>query len=233
MRKAFLVFCLTAVFAATASAEPLIFHASTSGQKTQDQGEGGGNPFASALIEILARPKMRLAGLPEALRALTVKKSDGLQTPDVPGAVVPKDWKLAPSQAGETRTALVLVVSDYRRAGANSLPGAEHDARRIASALTAAGFATGTALDRDLAGMRKRLGEFAAKSAGYDAAAIYTTGHGLESEGAVYLLPGDFPASQGKAALGTHALPLREIAKAAKARRVNLVFYGGCRDNPF
>ena len=81
--------------------------------------------------------------------------------------------------------------------------------------------------------MRKRLGEFAAKSAGYDAAAIYTTGHGLELEGAVYLLPGDFPASQGKAALGTHALPLREIAKAAKARRVNLVFYGGCRDNPF
>ena len=50
MRKAFLLFCLTAVFAATASAEPLIFHASTSGQKTLDQGEGGGNPFASSLV---------------------------------------------------------------------------------------------------------------------------------------------------------------------------------------
>ena len=233
MRKAFLVFCLTAVFAATASAEPLIFHASTSGQKTLDQGEGRGQSICQ-----LADRDPRAAGnaarrLPEALRVLTVKKSDGLQTPDVPGTVVPKDWKLAPSRAGETRTALVLVVSDYRRAGANSLPGAEHDARRIASALTAAGFATETALDLDLAGMRKRLGEFAAKSAGYDAAAIYTTGHGLELEGTVYLLPGDFPASQGKAALGTHALPLREIAKAAKARRVNLVFYGGCRDNPF
>ena len=42
--------------------------------------------------------------------------------PDVPGAVVPKDWRLTPPQAGEKRTALVLVVSDYRRAGGIRFP---------------------------------------------------------------------------------------------------------------
>ena len=180
MRKLLLVLCLAAGFATAASAQPLIFHASTSGQQTLDRGEGGGNPFASSLIEILGRPETRLAELPDALRVLTVKKSSGAQTPDVPSAVSPKDWRLVPPQSGEKRIALVLVVSDYGRSGAELLPGAEHDARRIASALAGAGFVTETALDLDLSGMRKRLNDFADKSSGYDAAAIYTTGHGLE-----------------------------------------------------
>ncbi len=187
MRKLFLLLCLTSVFTAAATAEPLIFHASISGQRT----------------------------------------------PDVPGAVYPKEWMLVPARPGEKRIALVLVVSDYRRSGAASLPGVEHDARRIASALTAAGFVTKTALDLDLSSMRKRPGDFAAKSTDYDSAAIYTTGHGLESEGTVYLIPGDYPIEQGKLALRAKALPLQEIANMAHARRVNLVFYGGCRDDPF
>lgn len=232
MRKLFLIFCLMASFSA-ARGEPLVFHASSSGQKTLDQGEGGGNPFASSLVEILGGPEVRLGGLPDALRALTKKKSGNYQTPDVPRAVAAKDWRLVPAAAGEKRIALVLVVSDYSRAGLESLEGAAHDARRIASALTSAGFATETALDLDFAGIRKKLGEFAAKSAGYDAAAIYTTGHGLESGGVVYLVPADYPAAQEKAALSSAAMQLKEIASAARARKVNLVFYGGCRDHPF
>ena len=38
-----------------AHAETLRFHASAAGQQTLDQGEGGGNPFASALLHILDR----------------------------------------------------------------------------------------------------------------------------------------------------------------------------------
>lgn len=122
MRKLLLVLCLAAGFATAASAQPLIFHASTSGQQTLDRGEGGGNPFASSLIEILGRPETRLAELPDALRVLTVKKSSGAQTPDVPSAVSPKDWRLVPPQSGEKRIALVLVVSDYGRSVQNCFP---------------------------------------------------------------------------------------------------------------
>jgi hypothetical protein len=232
MRKLFFILCMLVSFSA-ARGEPLVFHASSSGQKTLDQGEGGGNPFASSLIEILGRPEVRLGGLPEALRALTKKKSGNYQTPGVPRAVPAKDWRLVPPAAGEKRIALVLVVSDYSRAGLESLEGAAHDARRIAAALASAGFATETALDLDLAGMKRKLGEFAAKSAGNDAAAIYTTGHGLESGGIVYLVPADYPAAREKEALGSSAIRLKEIAGAARARKVNLVFYGGCRDHPF
>ncbi len=144
-----------------------------------------------------------------------------------------KDWKLVPRQAGEKRVALVLVVSDYRQSRASSLPGAAHDAHRIADALTKAGFVTETALNLDLSNMRRKLAEFAAASTDFDAAAIYTTGHGLETNGEVYLIPGDYPRNEGNAALRAKALPLAVIANAARAKHVNLVLYGGCRDDPF
>jgi uncharacterized caspase-like protein len=81
--------------------------------------------------------------------------------------------------------------------------------------------------------MRRKLADFAAASADFDAAVIYTTGHGVESNGAVYLIPGDYPTQEGNTALAAKALPLIEIANAARAKRVNLVFYGGCRDDPY
>src|SRR5690242_9993313 len=66
------------------NADALVFYACTSGKQTLDRDEGGGNPFASSLIDILARPRLRLAELPVALRELTRKKSRGFQSADVP-----------------------------------------------------------------------------------------------------------------------------------------------------
>jgi hypothetical protein len=219
-------------FEGSARSEPLIFQASTSGHQTLDQGEGGGNPFASSLIEILQRREVRLAELPEKLRVLTVKKSRGYQTPDVPDVATAFDWRLVPRSSSEKRIALVLVVTNYDHAGAVSLPGAAYDAQRVGAALSKAGFETEIALDLDLQGMREKLKSFEAASSSYDVATIYTTGHGVESKGVVYLVPGDFPLSQGENALHSSALPLPEIAKAVRAKTVNLVFYGACRDNP-
>src|SRR5690349_17011993 len=68
-------------------AEALVFHASESGKQTLDQGEGGGNPFASALIKILERPSLTLSLLPATLRGLTMQKSRRFQSADVPASV--------------------------------------------------------------------------------------------------------------------------------------------------
>jgi hypothetical protein len=223
---------LIAGVCSAARSETLVFHASASGQQTMDLGDGGGNPFASALIEILQQNKVRLADLPKKLQALTIEKSSGLQTPDVPKNVSARDWVLAPTRPGEKRIALVLIVSSYNSEG-NSLPGAAHDAKRMSAALTKAGFMTELALDLDLQGMKKKLAEFGDASSSFDVAAIYTTGHGVESDGVVYLVPGAFPVSQGNAALPASALPLRDIAASPRAKSLNLVFYGGCRNNPF
>lgn len=214
-------------------AETLLFHASSSGKQTLDEGEGGGNPFATSLIEVLAQPRAELRDLPAALQRLTVQKSGGFQTPDVPAGVTRPDWSLVPAQSGERRIALVLVVSDYRSGGAPSLLGAKNDARRIATALRRAGFDTDIALDFDLMSMRRTLDDFASRSAQYDAAAIYVTGHGVEVARTVYLLPGSYPVDLKNAALDDQAICLADIAGAPRAREINLVFYGGCRDNPF
>ena len=220
----------------TASAEgvPAVFLASGAGQRTLDEGDGGGNPFASALIDLLGRPEIRLRDLPGRLTDLTIARSAGAQRPDVPVIAVEPDWPLAAPPPGETRIALVLVVSDYTGAhGAPPLAGARRDAHRIAAALTRAGFHTEVALDADLAGMRQALAAFALRSRGADAALIYTTGHGVEVFGSVYLLPSAYPIPEGRIALERAALPLREIRNSLRARRVNMLFYGGCRDDPF
>jgi hypothetical protein len=65
-----------------------------------------------------------------------------------------------------------------------------------------------------------------------DAAAIYTTGYGVEIDGTVYFLPGDYPIYEGNQALKRRALPLPEIAGSTVGKVVKLVFYAGCRDNP-
>jgi hypothetical protein len=81
--------------------------------------------------------------------------------------------------------------------------------------------------------MKEKLAGFRGRSISSDAAVIYTTGHGVEVGGIVYLIPGDYPLTQGDNALGQRALPLTEISGSLKAKQVNLLFYAGCRDNPF
>lgn len=215
-------------------AETFLFHASQSGKPTLDQGEGGGNPFASALIELLQRPSLSLQELPAALRQMTEKKSRGFQSPDGPMEMPVESLALVPPAKSGQRIALVLVVSDYRLSnGAQSLPGARHDAERVASAFQRAGLMAEVALDLGLDGMRAKLAEFGDRSRRADLALIYVTGHGIEVGGKVFLLPGNYPVKERDAALDNSALALSEVALAPHATQANLVFYAGCRDNPF
>jgi hypothetical protein len=234
LRRVRAVVIAIAVSIVPVRAETLVFHASASGKQTLDQGEGGGNPFASSLVEILKQTSVKLSDLPAALQRLTAEKSRGFQSADVPKFAVPQNWLLVPARLGESRVALVIVMSDYAKSGgAQSLPGAKHDAERIASALKQAGFTTEVAVDLDLRSVRAKLTEFATRSNEHDAAIIYTTGHGVEVGGKVFLLPGDYPISERNSALAERAVSLSEIGESVRAKQVNLVFYGGCRDNPF
>lgn len=235
MRKHLLLTVLCAlVLAMPARSETLIFHASTSGHDTLDEGHGGGNPFASALIETLSKSPLNLVDLASGVRKLTAKKSDGFQNADIPKKLSPPQWSMLPPASGERRLALVMVVADYSKVGlAQSLPGAKHDAERVAASLKRAGFSTEVALDLDLTAMKRRLAAFAEQSAQHDAAVIYTTGHGMEVSGTVYLLPGNYPIQQRTAGLAANALRLSDISASMHAKQVNMLFYAGCRGNPW
>lgn len=217
-------------------AETLLFHATAAGRQALDQDESGGNPFASALIEQLSKRRVTLSEFPIALRDMTTAKAAKLafvQIPDVPVMVVDKSWPVVPRKPKESRIALILVVTDYRKSdGLPSLPGAKFDADRLESALNKAGFRTRAVVDQSVDAMRSTLDDFASNSKQADVALIYTTGHGVEVDGNIYLLPGNYPAREKNSALNWHAVKLTQISQAAQAKKLNFIFYGGCRDNP-
>jgi uncharacterized caspase-like protein len=125
----------------------------------------------------------------------------------------------------------VLIVSDYAGAGLAPLGGAAHDERRISAMLGANGFSVVQGVAPDRRSLVDALAGFGRIAASHDVAVIYSTGHGIESNGSVYLIPGDYALKDGwsPARLRTHAVSVDRIAAACRASMLNLVFFAGCR----
>ncbi len=214
-------------------AQPLFYYAGAPGRLTTDRDRTGGNPFATALVDVLDDPGLRLRDFGTSIAGATHLASDGWQSAQVPRRVPLPNWRFSGDVAGEDRVALVLVNSDFEAAGVSSLPGALFDAARVPEALGRAGFETQVVLDRDGAAVRAALEAFAIRSAEADVAVIYLGGHGVEHGRVVYWLMGDYPDPQSSAGLATHAFALPDVAKAARAGMLNFVMYAACRDDPF
>jgi len=215
---------------APAPPQPLVYYAGQPGRLTQDRDRLGGNPFASALVEVLKAGPATLGDFTGALAASNARHSGGWQQLQFPKKL--PHWKM--DAAGEEkRVALVLINADYSKSsGVGSLPGAAFDAQRVPEALRKAGFETTLVLDANAEAARKAIAEFAAQSEGADASLIYVGGHGIQHRRVVYWMMGDYPERDSKW-LPTHAISLDEIGRAGRARDVNLVLYASCRDDPF
>lgn len=210
-------------------AEPVVFYASRSGRPTLDQGEGGGNPFASALIDLLERPSLTYSEFRTDLVALTREKSRGFQEPDASTSVDSTHWRVKPISASARRVALVFVYSNYGNAGVTPLPGAKRDLVRVSAALKGAGFDVQAAIDPTQNDLRVALDVLSRRSQKAEAAVIYLTGHGFEHRGQVYLMPNDYPFAEGSKRLSELAVHVPSLASYLKARSANLVLFGGCR----
>ncbi len=210
--------------------EPLMFYAGQPGRLTQDRDRLGGNPFASALVDVLKSQPVTLEDFTARLSAANARRSGGWQQLQFPKKL--PYWKMDAGSSGK-RVALVLINADYSKTdGVYSLPGAAFDAKRVPEALTAAGFETTLVLDVNAATAREKLAQFAKLSESADASVIYVGGHGVQHKRVVYWMMGDYPEQDSKW-LPTHAISLDEIGKAGHARAVNLVLYASCRDDPF
>ena len=203
------------------------------GEEAMDRDAFGGNPLASALIKVAQDRQTTFRDALPRLLELTAAYSDELHHP-VAGALADDGWRLGTPAPGERRVALVAVFAEYRLdTQLPSLPGAAFDAIRISRALRAAGFTTEMVVAREGTELRAALADHGRRSADADTSLIYVTGHGVEHRGRIALLPGDYPASAGAAALPTRGIMLDEIAGAGRAHLRNLLFYGGCRNDPF
>ncbi len=100
-------------------------YASQSGRATMDRGEDGGNPFASAFVELLQRPSLTLAELIDQISAITQQKSGGYQLPDVSGIRGASNWRIKPARSNGKNVALVATFSRYTAEDVPLPPGAE------------------------------------------------------------------------------------------------------------
>lgn len=208
------------------------FWATRSGGETLDGPNGSGNPFATSLIEAMADPALDFATACARVRQRTGEISNGFQAVEAVGLEQAPAWRFQPA-GGERRAALVLIFSDYSASdAAPSLPGAATDGARIERAFAATGFDTRLVANpsRDL--LATELAAFARRSARADVAAIYSTGHGVEEGGVQYVLYGDHVVADRTAGL-QRAAKWADIAPAARARKLNLAIWAGCRNNPF
>lgn len=220
-------------FAALTFAAPLaaqappaaLVHATQGGTPAFDGDPSGGNPFATAFIQALGEgPGDDRATLTER----TLANSGGGQRPDLAGA--PATLDLRPNGKA---VALVIVFADYGDdQGLASLPGAAFDAARVSAALKRAGYAASLAIVGSRAEYLDRLAAFTRQSAGADEALLYTTGHGMEAGGNVWLIPPEFDPADRSNALEPRAIRVAALGGKLGAKQRNQVFYAGCRDNP-
>ena len=132
----------------------------------------------------------------------------------------------------EKRVALVLGNSAYRNVAPLANP--VNDSARIASTLKEAGFDVVDSR-RDLAAVeiRRALRDFADKARDADIAVVYYAGHGIEVDGANYLIPVDARLERDTD-IYDEGLSLDRILIAIEpAKKLRLVILDACRDNPF
>ncbi|UGA42769.1 caspase family protein [Bradyrhizobium quebecense] len=132
----------------------------------------------------------------------------------------------------EKRVALVLGNSAYRNTAPLANP--VNDASVMAATLKNAGFDV-VDFRKDLPAVetRRALREFADLARDADIALVYYAGHGIEVDGANYLIPVDARLERDTDVYD-EAFSLDRILVAIEpARRLRLVILDACRDNPF
>ena len=108
----------------------------------------------------------------------------------VSAALVLLWWAVAAAPAAaEGRVALVIGNAAYDHAGVLANPG--NDATDVGAALRRLGFDVTPVRDGGKAALEGALADFADASAGADVALVFYAGHGLDVNGANYLVPVD------------------------------------------
>jgi uncharacterized caspase-like protein len=132
----------------------------------------------------------------------------------------------------EKRVALVLGNSAYQNVAQLTNP--VNDSARMAATLKDAGFdVVDSRRDLPAAETRRALRDFADRARDADIAVVYYAGHGIEVDGANYLIPVDARLERDTDVYD-EALSLERVLVAIEpAKKLRLVILDACRDNPF
>lgn len=166
----------------------------------------------------------------DVMRSRLSRKPDGPPLP--PNINVLRRPREEFARDGSKRVALVVGNAAYGHVP--PLMNADRDAETVAEALSEAGFGKVTvATDVDKAQLEFVLQQFAGEATDADWAMIYYAGHGVEIDARNFLIPID-ATLDGLRDIATHAVAMDKIVgAAASAKKLRLVTFDACRDNPF
>jgi uncharacterized caspase-like protein len=132
----------------------------------------------------------------------------------------------------EKRVALVLGNSAYQNVA--PLPNPVNDGAVIAATLKAGGFdVVDSRHDLSAIETRRALREFADLARDADIAVVYYAGHGIEVDGANYLIPVDAKLERDTDVFDEAFSLDRVLLAIEPAKQLRLVILDACRDNPF
>ena len=132
----------------------------------------------------------------------------------------------------ERRVALVIGNSGYVSVAALANP--RNDSAAIGSLFKDAGFDV-VDLRQDVGSndMKRAIRDFAAQVVDAEIAVIYYAGHGIEMDGANYVLPVDAKLERDLD-VEDEAIPVDRLLRALEpAKKLRLIILDACRDNPF
>lgn len=138
---------------------------------------------------------------------------------------------LAAPAVAATREALVIAVADYK--SVPKLANPVNDARLVASALKATGFAVAEVINPDRNALVDAIATFRQRASGAEAAVIYFAGHGVEIDGSNYLMPRDAQSGSVELIKDTSVRSTTLGSGVNGATRMRLLVLDACRDNPF
>ncbi len=141
-------------------------------------------------------------------------------------------WSYAVACAAEKRIALVIGNDSYRNFGV--LSNARADARAVAEKLKSLGFEVTLQLDADAKTTLRVVRRFKSQISGGDDAVFYFSGHGVQLDGANYLLPVDI-AVENIDQIKDDSVALQRVLDDLHEQkaRFSLAIVDACRDNPF
>jgi len=132
----------------------------------------------------------------------------------------------------DKRVALVIGNSAYQNAPLLSNP--VNDSAAMETMFRQAGFdVVDSRHDLSALETRRALRDFADKASGADIAVIYYAGHGIEVDGANYLIPVDAKLERDNDVFDEAFSLERVLVAVEPAKKLRLVILDACRDNPF
>jgi hypothetical protein len=140
-------------------------------------------------------------------------------------------WLFSEPALADKRVALVMGNSAYQNVAQLGNPA--NDASAITETLKNAGFDVQSRRDLKTSEMRRALRDFSDKVGDADVAVVYYAGHGIEVDGANYLVPVD-AVLERDIDIYDEAFALdRILVTIEAAKQLRLVILDACRDNPF